>query len=58
MKAYEPAPDFTAKVMKKVYAYEAARVPQLYRLLWSRPLRYLLAGGGTALGILKAAPVF
>ncbi|RII26092.1 MAG: hypothetical protein CXR30_17185 [Geobacter sp.] len=55
---YEPSPDFVAKVMQRVHAFESARASAIERLIWSRPIRYALAGGGTVLGILKAAPVF
>lgn len=55
---YEPSPHFVAKVMARVYAYEAERMPFLERLVTSRPIRYVLACGGTLCGILKAAPVF
>lgn len=55
---FSPSPDFVAKVMRRVHAYEAEQASVLERVFWSRPVRYLLAGGGTALGILKAAPVF
>ena len=56
--AYNPPPDFVAKVMAQVHAYEARRTQVIARLFWSRPIRYALAGGGTVFGILKAAPVF
>lgn len=55
---YKPSPDFVAKVMERVHAYEAGRVSFIERIFWSRPIRYALAGGGTVFGILKAAPVF
>lgn len=55
---YEPSPDFVAKVMQRVHAFEAGKVSLIERFVWSRPIRYALAGGGTVLGILKAAPVF
>jgi len=56
--AYEPSPHFVAKVMSRVHAYDAAKVTLAERLLWSRQVRYLLAGGSTLFGILKAVPVF
>ena len=56
--AYKPSPDFVARVMAQVHAYEAKRVRAIERFIWSRPVRYTLAGGGTVFGILKAAPVF
>ncbi|GAM10906.1 hypothetical protein OR1_03206 [Geobacter sp. OR-1] len=55
---YKPSPDFVAKVMQRVHAYEAEKVSFIERIFWSRPVRYALAGGGTVFGILKAAPVF
>jgi len=55
---YKPSPDFVAQVMAQVHAYEAKRVSAIKRLIWSRPVRYVVAGGGTVFGILKAAPVF
>jgi hypothetical protein len=55
---YEPSPHFVAKVMNRVHAFEAEKVPFIERLLWSRQVRYILAGGGTVFGILKAVPVF
>lgn len=55
---FDPSADFVANVMKRVQAYEAERLPAFERLIWSRQLRYLLAGGGTVVGILKAIPVF
>lgn len=55
---YKPAPDFVDRVMRQVYAYEAGRHSLVERLFWSRPVRYVLACGGTIFGILKAAPVF
>lgn len=55
---YEPSPDFVAKVMKRVHAHEAEKVHFIEQLLWSRQARYILAGGGTVFGILKAVPVF
>jgi len=58
MNEYKPSPDFVAKVMRRVQAFEARKVPLVERLVWSRPIRYALAGGGTIFGILKAAPVF
>ena len=56
--AYNPSPDFVARVMAQVHAYEAQRRSLLERIVWSRPVRYALAGGGTVFGILKAVPVF
>lgn len=55
---YNPSPDFVAKVMRQVHALEAERVSIFQRIFWSRPIRYALAGGGTFLGVLTAAPVF
>lgn len=55
---FKPSPDFVAKVMARVHAYEAEKVSFVERFFWSRPLRYVLAGGGTVFGILKAVPVF
>ena len=55
---YKPSPDFVARVMGRVHAYEAARVSLVERIFWSRPVRYAVAGGGTIFGILKAVPVF
>ena len=55
---YEPSPDFVDKVMARVYLLEARKATLRERLLASRPIRYVLAGGGTILGILSAAPVF
>jgi len=57
-KEYEPSADFVDKVMRRVYLHEARKVTLRERLLASRPIRYVLAGGGTVLGILSAAPVF
>ena len=55
---FKPSPDFVAKVMARVHAYEAEKLPSVAWFFWSRPIRYALAGGGTLFGILKAAPVF
>ena len=55
---FEPSPDFVAKVMRKVHDFEAAQIPLVERIIGSRQIRYLLAGGGTIVGILKAVPVF
>lgn len=55
---FKPSPDFVARVMAQVHAYEAARTPLLDRLISHPLLRYALAGGGTLLGIFKAVPVF
>ncbi|HEX9080069.1 MAG TPA: hypothetical protein VF795_10800 [Desulfuromonadaceae bacterium] len=55
---YKPSPDFVARVMERVYAFEARKASSLERFAWSRPIRYALAGGGTIFGILKAVPVF
>lgn len=55
---YEPSPDFVAKVMRRVHALEDRKAVTMERLLWWRPLRYVLAGGGTVVGLLKAVPVF
>lgn len=57
-KGYEPSADFVDKVMAQVYLLEARKVSLGERLLVSRPVRYVLAGGGTILGVLNAAPVF
>lgn len=56
--AYRPSPDFVAKVMRQVHAWEAEKITFLERFFWSREVRYVLAGGGTVFGILKAVPVF
>lgn len=55
---FNPSPDFVVRVMSLVHAYEAERITFVERFIWSRPVRYALAGGGTIFGILKAAPVF
>ena len=55
---YKPSPDFVAKVMKRVHSLEAQKASFIARFVWSRPIRYALAGGGTIFGILKAVPVF
>lgn len=55
---YNPSPDFVAKTMQRIHAFEAERDSFFERFVWSRPLRILLAGGGTLFGILKAVPVF
>ena len=55
---FNPSPDFVARVMEQVHAYEAKRVACIECFIWSRPVRYALACGGTLFGILKAAPVF
>lgn len=57
-KEYEPSADFVDKVMARVYLLEARKVTLREHLFTSRPIRYVLAGGGTILGILNAAPVF
>lgn len=57
-KEFEPSADFVDKVMARVYLHEARKFRLRERLLTARPIRYLLAGGGTVLGILSAAPVF
>ncbi len=54
---FNPSPDFVARVMMRVNEFEAGRL-SFERFIWSRGMRYLLAGGGTIFGILKAAPVF
>jgi hypothetical protein len=56
--AYKPSPDFVATVMQRVHAYEARKASLADRFLWSRPIRYALAGGSTVFGILKAMPAF
>jgi len=55
---YEPSPHFVTKVMAQVRQFEAQKLSFLELLITSRPLRYVLAGGSTIFGILKAAPVF
>lgn len=55
---YEPSPDFTARVMKKVHALEEGRSPLIGRLTASRPFRYALACGGTFIGVFGAVPAF
>lgn len=57
-KAYEPSPDFTERVMKRVNAYETGNISLMDRLSFSRPIRFALACGGTFIGILGAAPAF
>lgn len=50
--SFDPSPEFVAKVMHRVRAYEERRL--------TRFLGYLrfLAAGGALLGLLRAAPVF
>jgi hypothetical protein len=55
---FKPSPDFVAKVMKRVYAYEAGKIPLYEQLISSRPIRYVLACGGTLIGVFGAVPVF
>ena len=50
--SFEPTPDFVARVMRRVQAYEESRTGLI--LGW---LRYL-AASGALLGVLRAAPVF
>jgi hypothetical protein len=50
--SFEPSPDFVARVMRQVRAYEEERGGLV--LWW---LRYL-AAGGALLGVLRAVPVF
>ena len=55
---FESSPDFVATVMARVYACEEAKMSARRWFGESRPLRYLLAGGGTVCGVLTALPVF
>lgn len=55
---FEPSPDFVAQVMARVRAYEAEKASFIAWLIASRPVRFLLACGGTVCGILTAAPAF
>jgi hypothetical protein len=55
---FKPSPDFVARVMKQVYAYETGTIPFHERLISSRPFRYVLACGGTLIGVFGAVPVF
>jgi hypothetical protein len=55
---FEPSPDFVARVMTQVHACTDEKTSFVEWLIASRPIRYLLACGGTAFGILSAAPVF
>ena len=55
---YKPSPDFVAQVMARVHAFEAQKRSVIEQVIWSRPVRYALAGGGTIFGILKAMPAF
>ena len=55
---FEPSPDFVNRVMRRVRSCEPRPVAPIQRLVLSRPLRYLLAGGGTLFGILRALPAF
>jgi len=49
---FEPSPDFVARVMRQVRAYEESQAGLLLGFL-----RYL-AAGGALVGLLRAAPVF
>jgi len=55
---FEPSPDFIEKVMTQVHAYANENIGFAQWLIVSRPIRYVLACGGTVLGILSAAPAF
>lgn len=55
---YKPSPDFVAKVMEQVHAYEASRTSFVDYCISHPFMRYALAGGGTLFGIFKSAPVF
>jgi hypothetical protein len=55
---FKPSADFVAKVMARVYDYEDSKVSPYQWFVESRPLRYILAGGGTVFGVLTAIPVF
>lgn len=55
---YKPSPDFVAQVMQRVHAFEARKASFFERFIWSRPIRYALAGSSTVFGVLKAMPVF
>jgi hypothetical protein len=55
---FKPSSDFIAKVMERVYAYEAGQIPLYEQLISSRPFRYVLACGGTLIGVFGAVPVF
>lgn len=50
--SFEPSPDFVARVMTRVRAYEQCRLTRFLGCL------RFLAAGGALLGILRAAPVF
>lgn len=54
---YQPSADFVARVMGRVHSDPLPVLP-LERLAFSRPLRYLLAGGGALFGLLRALPAF
>ena len=49
---FEPSPDFVARVMRRVRAYERRRARHFTGYL------RVLAAGGALLGLLRAAPVF
>lgn len=55
---YKPSPDFVAKVMVQVHAYEESRTSFVDWLINHPFMRYALAGGGTLFGIFKSVPVF
>lgn len=55
---FKPSPDFVAKVMERVHAYEAGEISLYEQLISSRPIRYVLACGGTLIGVFGAVPVF
>lgn len=55
---FEPSPGFVEKVMTQVHACADEKTSFVEWLMASRPIRYVLACGGTVLGILSAAPAF
>ncbi|MDA8428695.1 MAG: hypothetical protein M0T70_05515 [Geobacteraceae bacterium] len=55
---YTPSPDFVAKVMVQVRAYEASRISFAEWFIGHPFMRYALAGGGTLFGIFKSVAVF
>lgn len=55
---YKPSLDFVSKVMERVHAYEASKISFTDWLFGHPYLRYVLAGGGTLVGIFKAASAF
>ena len=55
---YKPSPDFVAKVMVQVHAYEESRTSFVDWFISHPFMRYALAGGGTLFGIFKSVPVF